>query len=69
MTLPGVVAILSFAFSLILYLASLSKGIFVTWQCWALIGLLLLSIHLVFGWLPLNCGRGTRRVRQDGTTA
>ena len=48
----GIAAIVAFAIALILWLASVASGVLLTWQAFTLIGLLCLSVHVVFGWLP-----------------
>jgi len=51
----GVAAIVAFAVALILQLASVSKGVFLTVTTFALIGFICLAVHLC-GWLPLRRG-------------
>lgn len=46
----GLAAIVAFAVALILHLASVSKGVFLTAATFALIGLLCLSVHLSTSW-------------------
>ena len=49
----GIAAIVSFALSLILWLAAshINGGVFLTWQTFTIIGLLLLAVHMVApGW-------------------
>jgi hypothetical protein len=48
----GIAAIVAFAVALILQLASVSKGVFLTVTTFELIGLLCLAVHVVTGWLP-----------------
>jgi hypothetical protein len=48
----GIAAIVAFAIALILWLASVANGVLLTWQTFALIGLLCLSVHLVRPWWP-----------------
>lgn len=49
----GVAAVVAFAIALILQLASVSKGVFLTVDTFELIGLICLAAHLN-GWLPLH---------------
>jgi hypothetical protein len=49
----GIAAVFAFAIALILWLASIATGVFLTWQTFALIGLICLAAHLN-GWLPLR---------------
>jgi hypothetical protein len=49
----GIAAIVSFALSLILWLAGshINGGVFLTWQTFTILGLLLLAVHMVApGW-------------------
>jgi hypothetical protein len=46
----GIAAIVAFAIALILQLASVSKGVFLTVTTFALIGLLCLAVHLSVSW-------------------
>jgi hypothetical protein len=49
----GIAAIVSFALSLILWLAGshINGGVFLTWQTFTIAGLLLLAVHVVVpGW-------------------
>ncbi len=48
----GIAAIVAFVVALILQLASVSKGVFLTVETFTLIGLLCLAVHVVTGWLP-----------------
>jgi hypothetical protein len=48
----GLAAIVAFTVALILQLASVSKGVFLTVATFTLIGLLRLSVHLAAGSLP-----------------
>ena len=52
----GVAAIVAFVVALILQLASVSKGVFLTVETFTLIGLLCLAVHVVTGWLPWRHG-------------
>ena len=52
----GWAAVVAVAIALILRLASIAKGTFLTWETFALIGLLLLILHLVTGWWPNRHG-------------
>lgn len=46
----GIASIVAFAIALILQLASVSKGVFLTVTTFMLIGLLCLAIHLSTSW-------------------
>jgi hypothetical protein len=46
----GLAAIVSFAVALILHLAAISNGVFLTAATFTLIGLLCLSVHLSTSW-------------------
>ena len=48
----GIAAIVAFAVALILQLASVGKGVFLTVATFTILGLLLLAVHLVTGWWP-----------------
>jgi hypothetical protein len=48
----GIAAIVAFAVALILQLASVSKGVFLTVTTFTLIGLLCLAVHLVWPYTP-----------------
>lgn len=48
----GIAAIVAFAVSLILQLASVSKGVFLTAATFTLIGLLCLAVHLITAGSP-----------------
>ena len=52
----GVAAIVAFVVALILQLASVSKGVFLTVETFTLIGFICLAVHLVTGWLPWRHG-------------
>ena len=52
----GVASVVAFAIALILQLASVSKGVFLTAETFTIIGLLCLAVHLVTGWLPWRHG-------------
>jgi hypothetical protein len=51
----GIAAVVAFTVALILQLASVSKGAFLTVTTFELIGFICLSLHLL-GWLPLRRG-------------
>jgi hypothetical protein len=51
----GIAAVIAFAVALILQLASVHKGVFLTVTTFALIGFICLSLHLL-GVLPLRRG-------------
>jgi hypothetical protein len=46
----GIAAIVAFAIALILWLASVAKGVFLTPETFELIGFICLSIHLSTPW-------------------
>jgi len=48
----GIAAVVAFAVALILQLASVSKGVFLTVATFTLIGLLCLAVHLVWPYTP-----------------
>ena len=52
----GIASIVSFAVALILQIASVSKGAFLTAATFTILGLLLLAMHLVTGWAPWRHG-------------
>ena len=52
----GIASVVAFAVALILQLAEVSKGAFLTVETFTLIGLLCLAVHLVTGWLPWRHG-------------
>ena len=54
----GVASIVAFAVALILQLASVSKGVFLTVATFTLIGLLCLAVHVTTagGWWPARRG-------------
>jgi hypothetical protein len=54
----GIAAVVSFALALILWLASVDKGVFLTVTTFTLIGLLCLALHVVTGWWPNRRGAG-----------
>ena len=49
-TMFGIAAIVAFAIELILWLASVGKGVFLTAETFELIGFICLSIHLSTPW-------------------
>lgn len=51
--MAGIAALVAFAVALILWLASVSKGVFLTPETFTLIGFICLTVHLL-GWLPLR---------------
>jgi formate-dependent nitrite reductase membrane component NrfD len=46
----GIASVVAFAVALILQLASVSKGVFLTAPAFVIIGLLLLAAHLTIPW-------------------
>ena len=52
----GIASIVAFALALILWLASVHQGVFVTWQTFTIAGLLCLAVHVVTGWWPARRG-------------
>jgi hypothetical protein len=48
----GIASVVAFAVALILDLASVHKGVFLTVTTFMLIGLLCLAIHMVYPWQP-----------------
>ena len=46
----GIAAIVAFVVALILWVASVSKGVFLTPETFTLIGFVCLSVHLVTPW-------------------
>jgi phosphoglycerol transferase MdoB-like AlkP superfamily enzyme len=48
----GIAAIVSFALALIIWLASIHQGRVLTWETFALAGLLCMAVHMVTGWWP-----------------
>jgi hypothetical protein len=48
----GIAAVVAFAVALILQLANVGKGVFLTVATFVITGLLCLSVHLVTGWWP-----------------
>ena len=51
-----VAAVVAFAIALILWLASVDQGTFLTWQAFTLIGLLCMAAHMATGWWPTRRG-------------
>ena len=52
----GIAAIVAFAVALILQLAGVGQGNFLTVATFTLIGLLCLAVHIVTGWWPTRRG-------------
>ena len=51
-----IAAIVATALALILRLASITGGVFLTWQTFTILGLLLFFVHTAVGWWPNRRG-------------
>lgn len=51
-----IAAIVAMALALILRLASIDEGVFLTWQTFTILGLLLFFIHTAVSWWPARRG-------------
>ena len=51
-----IAAVVAFAIALILWLASVHQGVFLTWQAFTLIGLLCWAVHDATAWWPARRG-------------
>ena len=51
-----IAAIVATALALILRLASIDEGVFLTWQTFTILGLLLFFVHTAVGWWPTRHG-------------